>query len=48
MTASRDRRRKFIREVAIRDPYGTTRATLVPAAVRIRDAAEVISSSTSR
>ncbi len=48
MTASRDRSRKFIREVAIRDPYGTTSATRVPAADRIRCAADVISSSTSR
>jgi len=47
-TASRERRRKFIRDVAIREPYGTTRATFVPVVERIRDAADVISSSTSR
>jgi hypothetical protein len=46
--ASRERRRKLIREVAIRDPFGTTSATFVPGADRIRDAADVISSSTSR
>jgi len=47
-TASRDRRRKLIREVAIREPFGTTSPTFVPGDVRIRDAADVISSSTSR
>ena len=47
-TASRDSSRKFIREVAIRDPYGITRATFVASELRIRAAAEVISSSTSR
>jgi shikimate kinase len=47
-TASRDRRRKFIRDVAIREPYGTTRATFVASDPRMRAAAEVISSSTSR
>ena len=47
-TASRESSRKFIRDVAIRDPYGTTSATFVPGAFRIRDAADVISSSTSR
>jgi hypothetical protein len=47
-SASRDKRRKFIREVAIREPYGTTSATFVASDPRIRAAAEVISSSTSR
>jgi len=47
-SASRERSRKLIREVAIREPYGMTSATFVPAADRIRDAADVISSSTSR
>jgi hypothetical protein len=46
--ASRDSSRKFIRDVAIRDPYGTTSATFVDVADRIRVAADVISSSTSR
>ena len=41
-------RESFIREVAIREPYGTTSATRVAAADRIRCAADVISSSTSR
>ena len=48
MTASRDSSRKFIRDVEIREPYGTTRATLVESEERIREAADVISSSTSR
>jgi hypothetical protein len=47
-SASRDRRRKFIRDVAIREPYGTTSATFVASDPRMRAAAEVISSSTSR
>ncbi len=46
--ASRARRRKLIRLVAIRDPAGRTRAMSTSSAVRIRDAAEVISSSMSR
>ena len=47
-SASRERSRKLILDVAMRDPYGTTSATFVPGADRIRDAADVISSSTSR
>ncbi|HEX5015455.1 MAG TPA: hypothetical protein VFV72_15015 [Candidatus Limnocylindrales bacterium] len=47
-TASRESSRKFIREVAIREPYGMTSATFVASEPRIRAAAEVISSSTSR
>jgi len=47
-SASRERSRKLIREVAIREPFGTTSAIFVPGADRIRDAADVISSSTSR
>ena len=46
--ASRASSRKLIREVATRDPNGTTTATRVSAAARIRAAAEVISSSASR
>jgi hypothetical protein len=38
----------LIRDVASRDPYGTTSATRSSSAIRIRLAAEVISSSTSR
>jgi hypothetical protein len=47
-SASRESSRKFIRDVAIRDPLGTTKATRVAAEERIRCAADVISSSTSR
>jgi hypothetical protein len=46
--ASRDSSRKFIRDVEIREPYGTTRPTFGDSEDRIRDAADVISSSTSR
>ena len=46
--ASRASSRKLIRDVATRDPNGSTRPIRVPSAVRIRVAAEVISSSGSR
>ena len=46
--ASRDSSRKLIRDVATREPYGRTSATRRPGTSRIRAAAEVISSSTSR
>ena len=46
--ASRASSRKLIRDVATRDPKGSTRPTRVPSAVRMRVAAEVISSSGSR
>ncbi len=46
--ASRASRRKLIRDVATRDPCGSTTATRRPAADRTRAAAEVISSSMSR
>jgi len=46
--ASRESNRKLIREVATRDPKGSTRATWSASSDRIRDAAEVSSSSTSR
>ena len=46
--ASRASSRKLIRDVATRDPNGTTSPTRVSAAARIRAAAEVISSSASR
>ena len=37
-----------MREVATREPYGSTTATRLPSADRMRAAAEVISSSMSR
>ena len=46
--ASRASSRKLIRDVATREPYGNTTATRVASAARMRAAAEVISSSTSR
>jgi len=46
--ASRVSNRKLIREVATREPYGRTTASCVASAPRMRAAAEVISSSTSR
>ena len=46
--ASRASSRKLMRDVATRDPNGTTTATRVSAAARMRAAAEVISSSASR
>ena len=48
VSASRARRRKLMREVATREPYGSTTATRLPSADRMRAAAEVISSSMSR
>ena len=48
LSASRDRSRKLIRDVATREPYGRTRATRRASLERIRAAADVISSSTSR
>ncbi len=47
-SASRASSRKLIREVASREPGGRTRATFVSVTARIRAAALVISSSTSR
>ncbi len=47
-SASRASNRKLIREVAIRDPAGTTSPTRGSSDVRILAAADVISSSTSR
>jgi hypothetical protein len=46
--ASRARSRKLIRDVASREPYGTTSARRFSSVERIRAAADVISSSTSR
>ena len=46
--ASRASSRKLIRDVATREPYGSTIATRRDSASRMRAAAEVISSSTSR
>ena len=48
VSASRARRRKLIRDVATREPYGSTTATRLPSVDRMRAAAEVISSSMSR
>ena len=48
LIASRASSRKLIRDVATRDPNGITRPTRESAAARIREAAEVISSSASR
>ncbi|MEJ7697726.1 MAG: hypothetical protein WKF78_14180 [Candidatus Limnocylindrales bacterium] len=48
VSASRASNRKLIREVARRDPYGNTTATRGSALLRMRAAADVISSSTSR
>ena len=48
VSASRARRRKLMREVATREPYGSTTATRLPSDDRMRAAAEVISSSMSR
>ncbi len=48
VSASRDRSRKLIRDVATREPYGSTTARRDASEVRMRVAAEVISSSTSR
>ena len=48
VSASRDSSRKLIRDVATREPYGRTTAIRGASTSRIRVAAEVISSSTSR
>ena len=48
VSASRARSRKLIRDVATREPYGSTTATRPDSTARTRAAAEVISSSTSR
>ena len=48
LRASRASSRKLIRDVATREPNGSTRPTRESAAARIRAAAEVISSSASR
>ena len=37
-----------VKDVATREPYGSTTATRLPSAARIRAAADVISSSMSR
>ena len=47
-TASRASSRKLMRDVATREPNGSTSPTRASSAARIRDAAEVISSSASR
>ena len=48
VSASRASNRKLIRDVATRDPCGSTTAARRPSTVRMRAAAEVISSSMSR
>ena len=48
VSASRDSSRKLMRDVATREPYGSTTATRRPSADRMRAAADVISSSISR
>ena len=48
VSASRDRSRKLIRDVATREPYGSTTAIRAASEARMRAAADVISSSTSR